>query len=106
MNQFGSRIDLRSDDRVLGCLPLFHSFGCTVTMWYPMIEGVSVVTYPSPLEVAKLAELIEEHSLSLLIATPTFLRGYLRKATKEQLDCLKMVITGAEKLPKKVAESF
>jgi len=106
VNQFGSRIDLRSDDRVLGCLPLFHSFGCTVTMWYPMIEGVSVVTYPSPLEVAKLAELIEEHSLSLLIATPTFLRGYLRKATKEQLDCLKMVITGAEKLPKKVAESF
>jgi len=106
VNQFGARIDLRSDDRVLGCLPLFHSFGCTVTMWYPMIEGVSVVTYPSPLEVAKLAELIEEHSLSLLLATPTFLRGYLRKATKEQLACLKMVITGAEKLPKKVAESF
>jgi len=106
VNQFGSRIDLRSSDRVLGCLPLFHSFGCTVTMWYPMIEGVSVVTYPSPLEVAKLAELIEEHQLSLLLATPTFLRGYLRKATKEQLDCLKMVITGAEKLPKKVAESF
>jgi len=72
VNQFGSRIDLRSDDKILGCLPLFHSFGSTVTMWYPMIEGVSVVTYPSPLEVAKLAELIEEHSLSLLLATPTF----------------------------------
>lgn len=106
VNQFGSRIDLRSDDKVLGCLPLFHSFGCTVTTWYPMIEGVSVVTYPSPLEVAKLAELIEEHSVSLLLATPTFLRGYLRKATREQLASVKMVITGAEKLPKKVAESF
>ena len=106
MNQFGSRIDLRSDDKVLGCLPLFHSFGCTVTMWYPMIEGVTVVTYPSPLEVAKLAELIEEHAVSLILATPTFLRGYLRKATKEQLATVKMVITGAEKLPKKVAEGF
>jgi acyl-[acyl-carrier-protein]-phospholipid O-acyltransferase / long-chain-fatty-acid--[acyl-carrier-protein] ligase len=106
VNQFGSRIDLKSDDKILGCLPLFHSFGATVTMWYPMIEGVSVVTYPSPLEVAKLAELIEEHSISLLLATPTFLRGYLRKATKEQLQSVKMVITGAEKLPKKVAENF
>jgi len=106
VNQFGSRIDLRSDDKVLGCLPLFHSFGCTVTMWYPVIEGVSVVTYPSPLEVAKLAELIQEHSVSLILATPTFLRGYLRKATKEQLASVKMVITGAEKLPKKVAENF
>jgi acyl-CoA synthetase (AMP-forming)/AMP-acid ligase II len=75
-------------------------------MWYPMIEGVTVVTYPNPLEVAKLAELIEEHSINLLLATPTFLRGYLRKATKEQLASLKLVITGAEKLPKKVAEAF
>ena len=106
VNQFGSRIELRSDDKILGCLPLFHSFGCTVTIWYPIIEGVSVVTYPSPLEVAKLAELIEEHSLSLLLATPTFLRGYLRKANKDQLASLKLIFTGAEKLPKKVAESF
>jgi len=106
VNQFGARIDLRVSDRILGCLPLFHSFGCTVTMWYPMIEGVTVVTYPSPLEVAKLAELIEEHSINLLLATPTFLRGYLRKATKEQFASLKLVITGAEKLPKKVAEAF
>lgn len=106
VNQFGARIDLHTHDKILGCLPLFHSFGCTVTLWYPMIEGVSVVTYPNPLEVAKLAELIEEHSINLLLATPTFLRGYLRKATPEQLSSLKLVITGAEKLPKKVAEAF
>jgi acyl-[acyl-carrier-protein]-phospholipid O-acyltransferase/long-chain-fatty-acid--[acyl-carrier-protein] ligase len=106
VNQFGSRIDLKSTDKVLGCLPLFHSLGCTVTMWYPLIEGISVVTYPSPLDVPKLAELIEEHQINLLLATPTFLRGYLRRAKKEQLTSLKMVVTGAEKLPKKVAETF
>ncbi len=106
VNQFGSRIDLKSSDKVLGCLPLFHSFGCTVTMWYPMIEGVSLVTYPSPLETVKLAELIEKHQVSLLLATPTFLRGYLRRAKKEQLASVKLVITGAEKLPGKVSDSF
>lgn len=106
VNQFGARIDLKCSDKVLGCLPLFHSFGCTVTMLYPMIEGVSLVTYPSPLETVKLAELIEKHQVSLLLATPTFLRGYLRRAKKEQLESVKLVITGAEKLPKKVSEAF
>ncbi len=106
VNQFGSRIDLHSDDSILGCLPLFHSFGSTVTICYPLIEGIDLVTYPSPLEVARLAELIEKYKVALLLATPTFLRGYLRKADKEQLRSLKLIVTGAEKLPKKVAEAF
>ncbi|MEM9281818.1 MAG: AMP-binding protein [Verrucomicrobiota bacterium] len=106
VNQFSVRINLKSTEKILGCLPLFHSFGSTVTMWFPVIEGISVVTYPSPLEVPKLAELIEKHSVTMLLATPTFLRGYLRRATREQLESVKLAITGAEKLPKKVAEAF
>lgn len=106
VNQFGARIDLKSDDRVLGCLPLFHSFGCTVTLWYPLIEGVNLVTFPSPLETTKLASLIEKHKITLVLATPTFLRGYLRKATRDQFASVKLVITGAEKLPEKIAKSF
>lgn len=105
-NQFGCRLSLKTSDRVLGCLPLFHSFGCTVTLWYPVLDGINLVTYPSPLDVPKLAELIEKYSVSLILATPTFLRGYLRRAKKEQLESVKLVITGAEKLPQKVAKSF
>ncbi|MEO0415185.1 MAG: AMP-binding protein, partial [Verrucomicrobiota bacterium] len=106
VNQFGCRIDLKSHESALGCLPLFHSFGCTVTMWYPIIEGFNLVTYPSPLDTVKLAELIEKFKVSLVVATPTFLRGYLRRAKKEQFESVRLVVTGAEKLPKKVAESF
>ncbi len=104
--QFGSRLDLHQNDAVLGCLPLFHSFGCTVTLWYPIIEGVPLVTYPSPLETKRLAELIEKYRVSLLVATPTFLRGYLRGVNREQLGSLKLVVTGAEKLPPSVAAAF
>ena len=75
-------------------------------MWYPVLDGINLVTYPSPLDVPKLAELIEKYSVSLILATPTFLRGYLRRATKEQLESVKLVVTGAEKLPQKVAKSF
>src|SRR5207248_7389106 len=87
-------------------LPFFHSFGATVTLWYPLIEGVRIVTYPSPLEVAKNAALIEKYKLTLLLATPTFLRGYLRKAEPKQLRSLRLVITGAEKLPLDLAKAF
>ena len=106
VTQFGSRLDLDHDDKILGCLPLFHSFGSTVTLWYPMLEGIDLVTYPSPLEPPKLAELIEEYKVTLLLATPTFLRGYMRRVDPVKLDSIKFVVTGAEKLPKRLAEAF
>jgi acyl-[acyl-carrier-protein]-phospholipid O-acyltransferase/long-chain-fatty-acid--[acyl-carrier-protein] ligase len=67
---------------------------------------VQIVTYPNPLEVGKLAGLIQRHRATVLLATPTFLRGYLRKAEPEQLRSLRLVITGAEKLPLDLASSF
>src|SRR5437773_5555353 len=100
VSQFRELLDARKEDAILASLPFFHSFGSTVTLWYPLIEGVRIVTYPNPLEVAKNAALIEQHKLTLLLATPTFLRGYLRKkAEPQQLRSLRLVITGAEKLP-------
>ncbi len=106
VTQFGNRLGLDRSDSILGSLPLFHSFGCTVTLWYPIIYGLHLVTYPTPLETKKLAELIEKHRVSLLIATPTFLRGYLRGVNREQLASIKLVVTGAEKLPATVSEAF
>jgi acyl-[acyl-carrier-protein]-phospholipid O-acyltransferase/long-chain-fatty-acid--[acyl-carrier-protein] ligase len=64
------------------------------------------VTYPNPLETAKNAALIERYKLTLLLATPTFLRAYLRKAQPEQLKTLRLIITGAEKLPLDLAKAF
>ncbi len=93
-------------DKFLASLPFFHSFGCTVTLWFPLIEGVPNVTFPNPLDTAKNAELIEKYGCTILLATPTFLRGYLRKATREQLQTLRLVVVGAEKLPLTTAEAF
>jgi acyl-[acyl-carrier-protein]-phospholipid O-acyltransferase/long-chain-fatty-acid--[acyl-carrier-protein] ligase len=106
VSQFSSMLDLSREDAVLGCLPFFHSFGCTVTLWYPLIEGIRLVTYPNALDTAKNVELIEKHKVSLLISTPTFLRSYLRKAEPAQLASLKLIVTGAEKLPMELAKTF
>ncbi len=106
VSQFRELLDAKKDDAILASLPFFHTFGSTVTLWYPLIEGVRIVTYPNPLEAAKNAALIERHKLTLLLATPTFLRAYLRKVEPHQLRSLRLVITGAEKLPLDLAKSF
>ncbi|RYD18741.1 MAG: 2-acyl-glycerophospho-ethanolamine acyltransferase, partial [Verrucomicrobiaceae bacterium] len=104
--QFATRLDLPKGSAILGCLPLFHSFGCTVTLWFPVIEGVNLVTYPSPLETKRLAELIALHQVNIFLATPTFLRGYMKRIDPAQFASLKLVVTGAEKLPQSLATAF
>ncbi len=104
--QFSSRLNLKRGDSILGCLPLFHCFGSTVTLWYPIVQGINVVTYPTPLEIKKLAELVLKHKITVMISTPTFLRGYLRGVNPEMLASLNLIVTGAEKLSKAVADAF
>jgi acyl-[acyl-carrier-protein]-phospholipid O-acyltransferase/long-chain-fatty-acid--[acyl-carrier-protein] ligase len=106
VSQFRELLDAKETDAILASLPFFHTFGSTVTLWYPLIEGVRIVTYPNPLEGAKNAALIERYKLTFLLATPTFLRVYLRKAEPEQLRTLRLIITGAEKLPLDLATHF
>jgi acyl-[acyl-carrier-protein]-phospholipid O-acyltransferase/long-chain-fatty-acid--[acyl-carrier-protein] ligase len=106
VSQFRALLDATPDDLILASLPFFHSFGCTVTLWFPLIDGVPIVTYPNPLETAKCAELIERHRVTVVLASPTFLRGYLRKAEARQLESVRLTITGAEKLPRSLAEAF
>ncbi|MCA1660354.1 MAG: AMP-binding protein, partial [Verrucomicrobiaceae bacterium] len=104
--QFGEMLDLDQNDSILACLPFFHSFGATVTILYPLLEGVPLITYPSPLEVGKLAALIERYRITVFLSTPTFLRSFLRKAEPAQLASIKLLVTGAEKLPQDLADAF
>jgi acyl-[acyl-carrier-protein]-phospholipid O-acyltransferase/long-chain-fatty-acid--[acyl-carrier-protein] ligase len=97
--QFAVALDAQKEDLLLASLPFFHSFGCTVTLFYPLFESVRALTYPNPLEAKKIAELIERYKVTVMLATPTFLRAYLRKAQPEQLRSLRLLVAGAEKLP-------
>ena len=106
ITQFSSMLNLQRHDSILASLPYFHSFGCTVTLWFPLVEGIQLVTYPNPIDIPKNAELIEQHKITMLLATPTFLRGYIKRATSKQLESLKLIVTGAEKLPNEVVTAF
>jgi acyl-[acyl-carrier-protein]-phospholipid O-acyltransferase/long-chain-fatty-acid--[acyl-carrier-protein] ligase len=91
---------------LIGCLPVFHSFGFTVTVWYPILRGCRVVTLPSPLDTRKIVEAIHQEKATVMVGAPTFIRPFLKKATKEELASLDLVVTGAEKLPMDLYEAF
>ena len=93
-------------DNVCSALPFFHSFGFTATLWFPLVSGFSAAYHPNPMDGEKIAQVVREHKSTLLLATPTFLLAYLRRAKKEDFASLRLVITGAEKLKAKVADSF
>jgi acyl-[acyl-carrier-protein]-phospholipid O-acyltransferase/long-chain-fatty-acid--[acyl-carrier-protein] ligase len=93
-------------DKLVGNLPLFHSFGITTNFWIPLMVGAKIVYLPNPLDGAAVGKAIEENKLTILLATPTFLQTYMRKCTKEQFKSLRLVVTGAEKLRKDIAEKF
>ena len=97
---------LPTSEKVIANLPIFHSFGFTVTLWYPLLRGCSIVTLPSPLDVKKVAEAIKAESATILIGTPTFFKPYMKRIEPEQLASLKYVVAGAEKTPKGFADAW
>jgi acyl-[acyl-carrier-protein]-phospholipid O-acyltransferase/long-chain-fatty-acid--[acyl-carrier-protein] ligase len=98
-------MDVSRRDRLLGILPLFHSFGY-LSLWFAGNHGIAVVFHPTPLDATTIGRLVERHRVTMMVATPTFLQLYLRRCTPGQLGSLRIVMAGAEKLPERVAAAF
>ncbi len=97
---------LRSDDRIMGILPFFHSLGFTATLCLPTAVGAGVVFHPNPLDSRVIGALVNKYAVTILLATPTFLNTYVRRCTPEEFGSLRFVMAGAEKLPERVAMAF
>ena len=106
ISQCSSRITLAPQSRFLGSLPVFHCFGITIGLWYPMIGGYDMVTYPSPLEAKRLGALIKQYGISLVVTTPTFLRGFMKRCEPDTFKTVRYLIVGAEKLPDELSAAF
>ena len=106
VNQCGEVIALNESQRLLGILPFFHSFGFTVTLCVPIVLGTGVAFYPNPLDAKGVGAIVRENKVTVLLATATFLQIYLRGVAPEDFGGLKLVVTGAEKLPEPLAAAF
>ena len=108
IKQFINVINPNEDDVMLGTLPIFHSFGLTVTTFAPLIEGIPVVCHPDPTDGMGIAKMSAKYNATFLFATATFFRLYARNRKIHPLmfDKLRMVIAGAEKLPLEIRQLF
>ncbi|MBN9061288.1 MAG: acyl-[ACP]--phospholipid O-acyltransferase [Rhizobiales bacterium 65-9] len=94
--QVRSTIDFGPSDLLFNVLPVFHSFGLTVGMMLPILEGVPLFLYPTPLHYRLIPELIYGVNATILFGTDTFLRGYARMAHPYDFRSLRIVGAGAE----------
>ena len=106
IESFRSVVSPKRDDVMLATLPFFHSFGYTVTFWFPLISGITTACHTNPLEGEKIGKLAEQYKASILLTTPSFLLAYTRKIKPEQFANLHYVFTGAEKLQPRIAAMF
>lgn len=93
-------------DGLLGIVPFFHSLGFTVTLWGPLLLEFRAAYHFSPLDTRVIAKLAKTRAATILLATPTFLRNFLRRCDPEELETLEVVVAGAEKLPVALCEAF
>ena len=106
IEQMGQTFAFNRSDRILGILPFFHSFGYTGTLMTPAVLGIGAVYHVSPVDAKAIGALVREYRVTFLLAAPTFLQMYIRSCEPEDFGSLQFVMTGAEKLPERVAQAF
>ena len=104
---YRSRLRSNAKDAVIvGILPFFHSFGFTITLWFPLVSGFGVVYHPNPTDAKTIGEIAGAYKATVLISTPTFCSAYVRKCQPEQFAHLRYALVGAEKLREPIADAF
>ncbi|HEY1188926.1 MAG TPA: AMP-binding protein [Gemmata sp.] len=92
-------LQLDRNNSVLGFLPMFHSFGLTITGLLPLFVGVRVVHHPDPTDSGALARKVAAYRPTLAAGTPTFISYIFDRAKPGELDSIRLIVIGAEKAP-------
>ncbi len=97
-------LDLEPTDRILGCLPLFHTFGQTCVMNMGFRAGAAVVLVPK-FDGATALELLNAHGCTIMTGVPTMYIALLEAAkTNPERPPLRYGMSGGAAIPVAVIE--
>ena len=96
--QLKASFDFSARDVCLNAMPLFHSFGMMGGMMLPLLSGMRLFLYPSPLHYRVIPEIAYDINATLMFGTNVFLAGYAKHAHPYDFYSLRCVLAGAEKL--------
>ena len=104
--QLLSVLDLGVKDRMFNAMPIFHSFGLTGGMLLPLLSGVPVFFYPSPLHYRVVPEMIYNRNATIVFGTDTFFNGYAKMAHPYDFYSVRLAVVGAEKLKEETIRKY
>lgn len=96
--QLTARVDFSPVDKVFNALPMFHSFGLNSATLLPIISGMRVFMYPSPLHYRIVPEMCYDTDSTIFFGTDTFLANYAKYAHPYNFYSIRYLFAGAEKL--------
>jgi len=94
--QAEARLAIDPRDRLMNVLPAFHSFGLTGGLMLPLLAGVHVLLYPSPLHYKIIPKIAARFGPTILVGTDTFLTAYAATAKEGDFSTLRFAVAGAE----------
>ncbi|SFV55581.1 Putative 2-acylglycerophosphoethanolamine acyltransferase / acyl-acyl carrier protein synthetase [hydrothermal vent metagenome] len=108
IQQVSALINFQDKDVILNSLPIFHSFGLTITTLLPLCEGITMVSAPDPTDALGIGKLSARYNATIMFGTATFFRLYAknRKLHPLMFDSIRMIVAGAEKLKPEIKSSF
>ena len=98
----------RGHEVMLTALPLFHSFGMTAAMNFPVSWASAMVLIPDPRDVTALVKSIARHRVTLLPAVPPIFNAILNYPGIEGIDlrCVQRGFSGSAPLAENVLRKF
>ena len=104
--QIQAHIALQPEWTIFNPMPIFHSLGLLGGLILPLLTGMRVFNYPSPLHVKQIPGLIRDSRAALLFSTDTFLNQYARQAEPDDFKSLQFIVCGAEKVREETHKLF
>lgn len=106
VESISSMLEISHQDTFLANLPYFHVFGQTANLWAPLYHGMTLVSYANPIDYKAICDIVREEGCTLVVGTPSFLWGYVRKSEPGDFKSVRIALTGADKCPDALRAEF